>query len=310
MERDLKKFIIKGVKFLLFTLFFYLISLCLWGNFVPSFLHKNLNYRIGSSGFMHSRIKEVKQTEVVDILFLGSSHSYRGFDTRIYDKLGYKTFNLGSSMQTPLQTLVLLKRYLKELNPTMIIFEVYPGVFSSDGVESSLDIISNDKNDIESVKLALEHNHIKVYNTIIYALYRNTFNLDNDFIEPTLRNGSEYIKGGFVEKKSNTFSGKKVYNSQNWDFNQKQFEYFENILEIIHNEEIKVILVQAPFTKNLYNSYLNNSEFDERMNKYGEYYNFNDIISLSDSISFYDPDHLNNFGVSVFNKELINRIFE
>ena len=77
----------------------------------------------------------------VDVLFLGSSHAYRGFDPRIFRKRGYSSFNLGSSAQTPSQTKVWLKRYLKHLNPKIVIYEVYPGTFSSDGIEASLDLV-------------------------------------------------------------------------------------------------------------------------------------------------------------------------
>ena len=50
----------------------------------------NINYRIGSSGHMYSRLLEVKSYGRVDLLFLGSSHTYRGFDTRIFSKYGYE----------------------------------------------------------------------------------------------------------------------------------------------------------------------------------------------------------------------------
>jgi len=82
----------------------------------------------------------------VDILFLGSSHSYRGFNPQYFS--GYKTFNLGSSAQTPIQTNLLLKRYLHQLNPKTIVYEVYPISLSIDGVESSSDIIANDHHPI------------------------------------------------------------------------------------------------------------------------------------------------------------------
>lgn len=88
---------------------------------ISNVLKLNLNYRIGSYGHMFTRINEVKQLDSnVDILFLGSSHSYRGFDPRNFkDK---KTFNLGSSSQTPIQTKILLERYLDNINPKTVIY--------------------------------------------------------------------------------------------------------------------------------------------------------------------------------------------
>ena len=90
---------------------------------------------------MLTRLNEVKNIKNIDILFLGSSHTYRGFDTRVFKKNGYNSFNLGSSSQSPIQTLTLTKRYLNQLNPKLIVYEVYPTTFTIDGIESSLDII-------------------------------------------------------------------------------------------------------------------------------------------------------------------------
>jgi hypothetical protein len=50
---------------------------------MPPFVTKNLFYRIGSFGHMYSRINELKTIKDVDILIIGSSHAYQGFDTRI-----------------------------------------------------------------------------------------------------------------------------------------------------------------------------------------------------------------------------------
>jgi hypothetical protein len=162
---------------------------------------------------MFTRLKEIKQinkNQNIDILFLGSSHAYRGFDTRIFKKYGYNTFNLGSSSQTPIQTLVLLKRYLDRINPETVIFEVNPTTFSSDGVESSLDIIANDRNDIYSYEMAFKIHHIKTFNTLLYAEYRDIFHLDDSFTEPIKKRKDTYIKGGFVEKEMAYYKPEKM----------------------------------------------------------------------------------------------------
>ena len=42
------------------------------------------------------------------------------------------------------------------------------------------------------------------------------------------------------------------------------------------------------------------------MQSYGTYYNFNEMISLDDSLHFYDSHHLNQNGVNIFNAKLID----
>lgn len=258
---------------------------------------------------MYSRIQNIKDLQNVDILFLGSSHTYRGFDTRIFREYGLSTFNLGSSAQTHIQTQILLKRHLDEINPKLIIYEVYPGAFSGDGIESSLDIIANDKNDLESVKLALSQNHIKVYNALIYGFYRDIFNKNIDYKERKVKGYDKYVKGGFVEKELRYFEPTK-FDAAYWNLDGKQYQYFEENLLFIEERNIPVILVQAPITHSMYESFLNNSDFDEKMKKYGIYYNFNELVELNDELHFYNSHHLNQKGVEIFDTKLIEVLGE
>lgn len=300
----MKNFVRNVFLFSIFALANYIILIIIWGDYAHIFLKKNLNYRIGSYGHMFSRIKEIPNLKEIDILFLGSSHSYRGFDTRIFKKNNLNTFNLGSSGQTPLQTEILMKRYLKIIKPKLIIFEVYPNTFSIDGVESTLDIIANDEIDFEIIKLAFKQNNIKIYNTLIYGLYYDILNKKKDFKEEIIKGDNKYIKGGFVEKKLKYFKNIE-YNKKNRNFKQKQFDAFENIISLFKKGNYKFIFVQAPLTKSIYNSYRNNVFFDKKMEKYGFYFNFNEIIFLNDSLHFYNSDHLNQNGVEIFNLKLI-----
>lgn len=288
----------------------YIFFICAWGSFAPAFLKKNLNYcETDSYGFTLTRLKEVKQIKDVDILFLGSSRSYRSFDVRIFNKAGFTTFNLGSSAQTPLQTEVLLKRYLANLNPRTIIYEVDPEIFVSDGIESSIDIIANDRNDINSFNMALKQNNIKVYNSLIYALFKEKLLKKEDYKENIKNKEDTYISNGFVQKDICSFTTIKYETNNKLDVTNKQFIYFENIVKLIQKNNIKLILIQSPITNSLYQTYSNNFIFAKTMQKYGEYYDFNGLPELDDSLHFYDNVHLNQKGVEIFNKIIIEILF-
>jgi len=45
------------------------------------------------------------------------------------------------------------------------------------------------------------------------------------------------------------------------------------------------------------------------MSTYSVYYNFNELITLSDSVHFYDSHHLNQSGVDVFNNALLDLLY-
>ena len=80
----------------------------------------------------------------LDYIFLGSSHCYKGFDPAIFEKHNIKTYNLGNSSQSPLNSYFLLKKYMDYSDK--FILEVYPVTFASSGYEAFKDIYvaSND----------------------------------------------------------------------------------------------------------------------------------------------------------------------
>lgn len=303
------KFISKISAFLLFTVFFYSLILFFWGSYMPSQLRPNLVYLLAGAGHSFSRLKEVKTVSDLDVLFLGSSHAYRGFDTRIFQKYGFKTFNLGSTSQTPLQTLMLLKRYLDQLNPRLVVFEVYPIIFSLDGVESALDIIPNDQNDVYSLKMALAINHVKVYNTLLYATIQDFLELNRALEEPLKRGSDLYVSGGFVEREMAHYRAT-VLPKAATEVKETQRHSFEAIVHMLDARQIPLILVYAPIPASNYKRYSDNKAFDTIMKNYSTYYNFNQILHLDDSLHFYDSDHLNQFGVEIFNGKLAEIIWD
>lgn len=308
----MKKFIILILKFSIFLLVCYSILIIFWGRFAPAILRPNINFTYRAYGFTNTRLNEINNYKNIDILFLGSSHAYRGFDTRIFSNAGLKSFNLGSSSQTPIQTEILLKRHLDSLNPKMILFEVSPLTFSTDGVESTLDIISNDKNDLNSIKLALNQNNLKIYNTLFYSyfhsIYRNLFD-EKKYAEDIKKGNDIYISGGYVEKQFKLFKYVN-YPETKWEFNETQFSALQRIIELVNKRNIKLILIQAPSTSNFYNAHTNNLEFDDRISNYGIYFNFNEISKLDDSLHFYDAHHLNQNGVEILDNDIISLIFK
>lgn len=312
-------FIVKSIRFLIISLMVYIPLVIVWAEWdYESFIRKNVWYELNAAGIdsvgnvnsyghMFSRIKEARNTKNIDLLVIGASQAYRGFDTRLFREAGYQTFNLGSSNQTPLQTEVLLKRYLDTLNPDALIYVVYPEVFEVDGVESSLDLIANDKIDLGIVVLALKQGNLKLFNTIIYAGYRELFGLNARFKEPVQKGNDTYVAGGYVEKLLSNYAYHS-YKSNTWNSNREQFKAFERSLNYIKERGINVILIQTPTPKAFYTSHTNNDWFDNRMEEYGDYYNFNNRIQLDDSLHFYDEFHMNQLGVEIFNKKLIELI--
>ncbi len=269
---------------------------------MPQVLKPNLNYKRGGAGHLLSRLNEVKDKKNLDILFLGSSHAYRGFDTRLFENDSTLVFNLGSSSQTPKQTEVLLERYLDALTPKLVIYEVYPETFAMDGVESANDLVSNDQNDLLSLKMAMEINHIKVYNTLLYSVADQLLKKNNH--EDSIHGRDTYIPGGFVQTELRHYQPTSSILKTS-AFKDDQFEKFKEILSALRARNCDVVLVFAPVTTSEYEALGDMTLFNSQMRDLGDYYNFNEIMTLNDSLHFYDAHHLNQNGVELFNQRLI-----
>ena len=305
----MRSFLLKIFLFTLFTIVFYCSSIILWGELLqnPSY-KKNMHYYIGYYNAMSFRINEISDFKKVDILFLGSSHAYRSFDTRIFSDHGYTSLNFGSSAQTPIQTEMLLEKYLGILQPKLIIYEVYPFTFSLDGLESGLDLLASDRIDLQTVKMVITLNQVKAYNTLIYAYYRQIFNRNKKLKKVYTSGDNTYIHGGFVESKLKYFSGHGSITKDKLIFNNMQLKAFTKSLELIKSRGIPFILVQSPVTKFKYQSWINTKEIDSCFLSNGIMYNFNNLLNLNDSLDFYDADHLNQNGVKIFCDSMIRII--
>jgi hypothetical protein len=308
----MKQFIKNILLFIPLMSIAYILLVIVWGDLAPAFLKTNLDYPFASFGHMYSRMSEAKRTTNVDLLFLGSSHAYRGFDPRIFSRHGYKTFNLGSSSQTPIQTKILLERYMEQLNPKIIVYEVYPVIFTMDGVEASLDLIANDTIDNKIRCMAKELNNIKTYNTLIYGYYHQRFHNNETYREVSDKDDDTYIPGGFVAKKLAFYSSTNINHNkkEKWIPIKRQTDAFESILKMINKKKIRLVLVQTPVTKDVFNSYSNNPQIDKYFLQKGEYYNFNELLMMNDSLQFFNQDHLNQNGVEVFNKAFMNMVLK
>jgi hypothetical protein len=299
------KFIGRIVTFGFMAALCYAALLVLWGEYVSVAAYKkNLVFRGGVGGFTFTRLQEVRRYADVDVLCLGSSHAYRGFDTRIFRENGFCSFNLGSSSQTPVQTMILLHRFLERLNPQIIIFEVYPEIFGNDGVESALDVIANDKNDLWSLYMAVTLADIRVVNTLIYVWYREIFNRDKDYVESPNSSRDIYVTGGYVERKEMRYKQKAPGCPVRLSFIPRQKAAFEKTVGMIKKKGARLFIVQAPVTKSRRDSYTNHDEIDAYFSSWGTYKNYNEQDFI-DTVHFYDPDHLNAKGVRLFNEKII-----
>ena len=292
----MRKFISKIVLFAIVAASGFLLWLSLLGG---TGLLRTVNYRLGNYGHLYTRASEAAGYGPVDILFLGSSHAYRTFDTRYFDSLGYRTFNLGSSNQTPVQTYVLLQQYLIRLNPKLVVFEVHPDIMAYDGVEGAVDLLSNVPITPASASMALDYRNLKVINTFCYSLIRQWFcgALDH-FEEDSIVEGWAYVPGGFVYIPQEPVFVPDSIPLQDIQVLPEQVQSLSKCLDLLRHHDIPFILVEVPSSHALSQSYANYGQYTDLMATFGPFYQL-PLLPTPDSLYFTDPDHLNHRGVQI-----------
>ncbi|SDE61238.1 hypothetical protein [Riemerella columbipharyngis] len=187
----------------------------------------------------------------------------------------------------------------------MIVYEVYTGTLTDNGVESSLDMLSNSYVDKNSFEMAYRINDWLTYNTLLYGFFRTMIGANRSFHEPVDQDGNHYITGGgYVESdfRKNPLKDEPV---GIWKLTPKQVKALKENIAFIKKRKIPYILVQAPITQKLYSARTNNKQVDSLLFHLGIYKNFYGSIPLNDTVDFYDSDHMNQDAVVKFNEEFI-----
>jgi hypothetical protein len=307
--RVILPFLLRVLGFGLFTAALYPGLLALFSFALPNAYTPNVRYPLNSYGHQRTRMQELAQQPPVDIVFLGSSHAYRGFDPRIWQRHGYMSYNLGSSAQSLLQTELVVAAHVPELKPKLVIVEVHPNPFRADGIESAVDMIANRPIDVHTAGMALRLPDVLTWNALAYGLVRQASGADERLPEAPMRGMDTYIDGGFVERRSGTFEPQGSLKREPVVPLPMQWNAFERMLKALREQGVEVILVEAPMTRWYYeNGFSDHDAFERRMAASGRYINMNGKVELSDSLHFFTKGHLNQAGVELFNAALIDTL--
>jgi len=281
-------------------------------DFLSLFLNKHTNIPKNKSkygGDSVYRFNEIYNYKNIDLLFIGSSHCYRSFDPRFFSKHGINTFNLGTTSQSPLNSYFLVDNFLENLNPRVIILELYWGTLKGNGVESCIDLSQQIRANKTLIRMAIATRNIQSIN----ALICNFFKKKNT--DPFLHSSDEYIKGGFVETKREDFIPQWNLSSYKIKINDYQIKYIEKIIDLIHNNGKKVLIIITPVSKAYYDKVVNYDYWSSFLNTISNgngihVIDFNSLSYLQSEDYYYNLDHLNSKGVSKFNEILYTMLLD
>ena len=293
----------------------------------------NTRYIPANYGMMGLRLEEGSTQALSggpEVLFVGSSHCYRSFDTRLIDSAGIRCFNLGSSNQTPRQTYALLDRFFNRyhIHPRLVVIEVHPDIMENSGNESAIDILSNTYIDRPMLDMALGQQSLSVFNTMCCSHMDRLLRGDKAIVkrltadsiirvsttsgDTTLDVDFAYCNGGFVEVTPYCYKPiplePKTINIRN-----DQMEWLGRCLRLLDNHSTPYLLVEVPSTNGRYMSYTNHTDFESKMRSLEDtgtkYINLNEerllMAQLDDTTCFFDDDHLNQKGATILTKYIL-----
>lgn len=308
----MKIFLKRSIWFLLIALFIFPIFTVLLEIFKPNGLFLKVNDVRGETGFTWTRLREAEKTSDIDVLILGSSLAYRGIDTRAFDSLGIKAFNLGTSAQTPVETEYIIQKYLERLNPKLIIWDLSPSSLMDSGFESFLDLCSNDGVDSNMINLFYRLKRFDAISTLLAVGIKRSLFSDGNFIEPQIKRRERYISGGFVEREIERVGRYPNLPFVNFSPKLIQIQAINRIFQQIKERNIKIILVAAPIHPDKYRTFLGLDYHEELVGEWvGKYslIGFWDFNKMDINPQFYyDQLHLNKEGVDLYNTSLVNQL--
>lgn len=276
--------------------------------------------------------------ENIDVLFLGSSHTYRSYDVALADEmLGVKTFNMGSSGQPLITSYYLLKEAAKQNEIKTVYLDTYFGVALSDvekNIRSVYYISDYMKFSMNKVEYLWKAGGLEgLGNGILFASRRNMTNTvsieeklspEEHFVGNYTRLVSDveaYQGDGFVysykqfdpiydiEQKT------EIYNQESdLQMNEESYIYLIKIINFCIQNEIELVLVDQPMPDEFLNSIKGYSKYVgdliEISNQYGlRYLNFNLLKGYKKSLEdFSDVDHLNGRGAEKYTEIFCNTV--
>lgn len=281
-------------------------------------------------------LHEMYEQNNIDVLFLGSSHSYRSIDPSVTDNIwGLNTFNAGTSSQQPAASYYLLKEVCTQNHLSKVYMEVYYDLirYNEDYQSSTAAYIISDymKPSVNRLRFIWDTGG---KDSIIHGLilgrryWENLF--DPSFIRENLNRklSSSYLDYIYLTSEKEDYAGKGfVYSREKIEegtfiaqepfspieeeaLSEDNLKYLNKIISYCQEHEIELIFYSAPIPDFRLAGCGNYDSYIEQMEAFLEdknvpYYDFNlcryDALPLNDSC-YKDNDHLNGDGAQLFSR--------
>lgn len=290
------------------------------------------------NAFTQQRYSEFYNQEPnsIDMVYIGSSHSYCTFDPEIIDSiLKTSSWQMGTPLQHYDTSYYVLREVLNHQKPKKVVLEIYWDIlkdeFEMKQANSFFEVLKNQELKDEYINKVFPINERIKYSLFPIRYQQDYFAYEANEIQNNLEEkygvhkkalpevkGTEYYRSrGYTYcdiimpeneyDETNQFKG---FDGEDWEFNRTQKKYIEKIIELCKNEGIELYFVTAPVA-NVSMDYIENydivhntvAEFAKENNiPYIDYNIVNKDENLLTNENFRDDAHLNHSGVQIVDK--------
>lgn len=196
------------------------------------------------------------ERDSLDVIFFGSSHSYATFSPKVIkEETGLKSYNFATQQQPLSITYYYIKEALEYQSPDTIVLETrmltVDDPFMKEGVvRDAVDKMPFSLNKINAINASVENpeDRVSYYLNIIKYHTRYDKLKQEDFFDGPFKDGIDNDGYIALESKADLWidNAKELKIQKTKAPTEKNLEYFEKIIALAKEKDIRLILVKSP----------------------------------------------------------------
>lgn len=268
-------------------------------------IYRTNDYYQSKGGVSYSKFKDWAVGSNYDVVVIGSSHAYRGYDPRIFQERGYTMFNMGSSAQTPLSTYAVLEGHVTNGRAPLVVIDVYENAFDHPGIESVSDLTRNMIDDRAALRLAVSFRDLRGLNMFTLRM------MDKGSLASWTHD--EYVGNGAAISPDSARANVTYPKPRPFHLNERQLERFLACLDLCAERGQRVVLCshfyprQGELARHAVFKAMMDSILAQRAER-PEWFDFADTPGINDRDHFCDHNHLNAAGSRLFTGQLVDSL--
>ncbi|MFN0030886.1 MAG: hypothetical protein ACKVOR_01860 [Flavobacteriales bacterium] len=268
-----------------------------------------VNPQFQRKGGQEARLmKDWDARENYDVIVIGSSHAYRGYDPREFQASGYNLFAAGTGFQNTLASYVLSKDVFKPKKNSLVIIDLFDQTFVGDGVGCYTRVIQNAGSDRAAWEFVERKPDIRTFNSYWCRMF-------SKHMPEEIADEDGYLTRGYCPKTDSLETPTpELELNETVKFNTQFAHYLDKLIHKLMNDTARVVLVSHPQPLTVYNDAYHRQflQFIQPiLAKHKlKYLDYNSNHSLHNMHHFADANHLNQSGVSIWNRQLIDTLIQ